>query len=618
MKTLVIKKDYVLKPNMYKDQKYDEIIIEEGVKEIPYSCFEGCGASKVSLPSTIEKMEYRAFSCNAFKTIDLSNTKLTRIEMECFYDCGIEKVLLPKKLKTLDVSAFNKNNLVTIDLPDSVETLNSFCFDGNPLQELNIPKKVTNIGRIIVDSSVPINYKGRTFDSEFLNKFGTESIIKYLGILSLNIVTEEALNNFPKEAIRYLKIDKEDIKGFVINYKLYKEVIKNIETELKGFDKEWYISSIFKMCYVLGLFNKPDSETFIIIKEMVSNFTPEEMKKRWDLLLDKTRPYNPKFKELFVKTYLNNPDDLYSSNMDITKMIYRNFSTLKKEIYNSKNVLLMKKQKELRKVSKNSNEHKKLEEEINELKKTLKVMNIDDIKRYFESVDLKIREGNERLSEILAGISMSVSKRDFDRLQDIYEKGKDIVKLLPLVEDKQEAGFTYKWTKSDDPINFLLGNIMSCCAVFGGGGEDIMVQSVINPNVTNLIIYDENKKIVGKATSYFNPEKKYILFNNFETKQIGSKGLKSAEERKKELLNAILRACDDLVDALKKKGIDIERIAVGLNANDLQEELESDFEVTKTDLLEQYQWNGYKGDAGVDKGQAIIYRDLEEESRKKI
>ena len=618
MKTLVIKKDDILKPGMYKNQEYDEIIIEEGVKEIPDMCFESCLATKITFPSTLEKIGYRAFASNEFMTLDLSNTKVEKIGMESFFDCGIINLYLPSSLKSIGVCAFAENYIEEVELPKSLESLKAICFSGNELSRLDIPDNAKDIGKDIVDDNVLIIYRARTFDVEFLNKFGTELITKYLNILSLKTVSEEALNNFPKEAIKYLKVDKEDIKGFVVNYKYYKEIVKDLKTELTGFDKECYVSSIFKMCYVLGLFNKPDSKTFIIIKEMVHNMTEEDMKKRWDLWLDKKRPYNPKFKDLFVKTYLNNPDDLYCSNIDITKMIYKDFDKLKKETYKSKNVMLMKKQRELRKLSKSSDEYKKLEQEVNFLKKNLKNIDIKDIIKYIESNEFIIREGNERLSEIIAGLAMNISERDFDRLQDIYEQGKDIAKVLPLTEDKEKNGFTYKWSKSDDPINFLLGNIMSCCAVVGGGGKDIMIQSVINPNIVNLIIYDENKKIVGKATTYFNPEKKYVLFNNFETKQIGAKGLKNAEERRKELLNAILRACDDIVDELRKKGIDLERIAVGLNANDLSAELEDNYEVTKTDLLDQYPWQGYKGDASEKKGQAILYKDDELANQKNI
>lgn len=34
-----------------------------------------------------------------------------------------------------------------------------------------------------------------------------------------------------------------------------------------------------------------------------------------------------------------------------------------------------------------------------------------------------------------------------------------------------------------------------------------MRQSMINPDIANLIIYDENNQVLGKATAYYNSRK---------------------------------------------------------------------------------------------------------------
>ena len=65
----------------------------------------------------------------------------------------------------------------------------------------------------------------------------------------------------------------------------------------------------------------------------------------------------------------------------------------------------------------------------------------------------------------------------------------------------------------------------------------------------------------------------------------------------------------NVVEELKRQGMQIKRVSVGLNANDLYDELIGSYETSKTDLLEQYPWDGYKGDADERKGQAILYKD---------
>ena len=611
MKKLIIKKDDVLEEAMYRGKEIDEIIIEEGVTEIPAFCFQGCLAKKVSFPSTLEKLSYKSFCKNSFEFIDLSNTKIKTIPSECFSNCKIEKMLLPNNLKTIYSLAFYNNNLSEVDLPNSLSKIEVMSFLENNIKNLYLKDNVTYIGSDIVDDCCNIFYKGRKYDSTFIKKYGTEGIINYSSILSLDVIDERILNSFPKEALLVLKIAAEDIKGYVINRKYYEQIICGINTNLKGALKERYFESIFTACYVLGLFNKPSSDVFVAIKEMINDLTEEDFMQRWSIYNIGTNRQNkvfiPKFKELFMKIYASNKDDLYVSDFDITKIIYNNFDELKRQTIKNKNTMLLSKQKELKKLNENNPKYNIIEKEIRELKNSIKKIDINDVRMFFEGLSTEIKEGNERLKEIMPALSLNINMKDFYKIQDMYELSRGVRKNIPITIDKNKEGFKYRWILSDDPINFILGIIMGCCARLGGGGEDIMRQSLINPNITNLVIYDENDKIVGKATSYFNPDEKYILFNNVETKQIGSKGLKSASERKEKLLEAILRACIDVIKAFKDKGISIKEIGVGMNANDLKDELEKSFKIKSDNLLKQYYWDGYRGDAASE--QAVLYKD---------
>lgn len=66
-----------------------------------------------------------------------------------------------------------------------------------------------------------------------------------------------------------------------------------------------------------------------------------------------------------------------------------------------------------------------------------------------------------------------------------------------------------------------------------------MVQSMINPNIKNLIIYDSMRNVVGKTTAFYNYNQKYILFNNIEIKRSFLDSDKTDITLKKEVLKAI-------------------------------------------------------------------------------
>ena len=216
-------------------------------------------------------------------------------------------------------------------------------------------------------------------------------------------------------------------------------------------------------------------------------------------------------------------------------------------------------------------------------------------------------------------LSVHIEQDGFDKIQDIYEESKDVIKTIPLTIDKSGSDIKYHWSKSDNPINTILGYLVNCCAKLGGAGEDIMRQSMINPDIANLIIYDENNQVMGKATAYYNRKEKYILFNNAETKGITSKGLKSEKQRQKECLEALIRGTMDAVNVLKERGEDVNEVRIGMLRNDLANVIEKYGLEISYELLQSYNWKDYDGDASdADKGQAIIYKDDEFDKNKNI
>lgn len=137
-----------------------------------------------------------------------------------------------------------------------------------------------------------------------------------------------------------------------------------------------------------------------------------------------------------------------------------------------------------------------------------------------------------------------------------------------------------------------------------------MVQSMINPNIKNLIIYDSMRNVVGKTTVFYNYNQKYILFNNIEIKRSFLDSDKTDITLKKEVLKAIKRGIDDQIASMLERGYPVDDIRIGMKNNDLEDAIvDSGIEIIHTKFLENYLFNGYIGDVSdEEKGQAIIKR----------
>lgn len=183
-----------------------------------------------------------------------------------------------------------------------------------------------------------------------------------------------------------------------------------------------------------------------------------------------------------------------------------------------------------------------------------------------------------------------------NQLQDLYQESLNTEKELIQTIDQKENDYTYQWSAGSNPINLVLGYIVNCCAKINGAGEDIMRQAMTNPFVQNLLIRDTNNNIVAKATAYYNKEDNYILFNNVE-------GISLNKGKARACLN---RAINDQIAALASQNIFISEVRVGMLRNDIF--CDKDITVEKKELLKNYRYSNYEGDANnFTFGQGILY-----------
>lgn len=85
------------KVNDYSNHICSNVIIKEGVTEIPSCCFDYAGIDSITLPSTLKSIGFRSLSANNFKEIVLPE-ELESIGLGAFMLCkNLESVYIPKK-----------------------------------------------------------------------------------------------------------------------------------------------------------------------------------------------------------------------------------------------------------------------------------------------------------------------------------------------------------------------------------------------------------------------------------------------------------------------------------------------------------------------------------------
>ena len=144
-----------------------------------------------------------------------------------------------------------------------------------------------------------------------------------------------------------------------------------------------------------------------------------------------------------------------------------------------------------------------------------------------------------------------------------------------LTSDAKEFGFD--WLEKNDPQNFILGKLCTCCAHIKGGGYGIMHASIIDPNVQNLVIKNDDGQIIAKSTLYINPKERYGVFNNIEVSDYVD------EEFFPLIYQKFMLGAKTFAEEYNKKYPykSLRQINVGMNLNDLTTELHKHSEKSK-------------------------------------
>lgn len=120
------------------------------VTAVRYYGFNSCRITSVSLPPTVEKLDFGAFyNCKELTSITLCES-LKEIGPLAFSDCtSLTSIDIPESVTMIgDVAFFGCTRMTSINLSNSVETIGQGAFQGcSNLASLKIPSSLTEIGQ---------------------------------------------------------------------------------------------------------------------------------------------------------------------------------------------------------------------------------------------------------------------------------------------------------------------------------------------------------------------------------------------------------------------------------------------------------------------------------------
>lgn len=569
----------------FKNNKIKKIIFNQKLRIIKNEAFYNNLIEELIIPCNISYIASGAFNSNKIKKLTLNKT-LKEINANTFKNNLIEELIIPDNIEKIESEAFKNNEISNLKLSNNLKIIKKEAFKNNNLKTININDNIKTIEENAFDNNVIITIKNHTLPSFFIEKFGTQNIIKAKEIL--DIVPNFNFNNINAKILDELLINNDNVKGLSNNVKLYNDLFDNLNI------KEIYYSDFYKMCYILGLFNSglnKQKDILVKIKEIINLYDIKDIHKIFSNI--ELKEYNEKISTIFLNEY-NHPKFI-----EIASKLYNNYEVIFKAILESKKeqigILNAKVKKE------NNIIDKKL---LNKLKKEKKIISLDNVIKYLNENVFIVKKENNLLNNVTEILSSYINQDEFDKIERLYEKAKKVEeKYFSNLIDQEQNKINYYWPSRDNPINIVLGYICDCCSKLNAEGEDIMIQSMINPAIKNLIIYDSMKNVIAKSTAFYNIEKNYIIFNNVEIKN----GFIKHKDKLNELYEALIRGIKDQVKAMEDNGYKVEDIRIGMSNNDLNEIiLKKKLKILHSNLLKNYSYKNYEGDANKSEGQAVI------------
>lgn len=198
------------------------VTLPETIERIEYSGFYNCPLKSIELPSGLTYIGGYAFSYTELSTIEIP-AAVEEIGDDAFFNCkNLTSITFNEGLKKLGSSVFYKCPLTSVTLPESLETLSGKAFMSCvSLASVKLPSKLKNIG------------DGEFYECESLTSIdipatvtsiGDEAFLGCTSLTSLNIpaaVEELGTSVIALSGVTNLTIDEGNKSFHMVNGVLY-------------------------------------------------------------------------------------------------------------------------------------------------------------------------------------------------------------------------------------------------------------------------------------------------------------------------------------------------------------------------------------------------------------
>lgn len=116
------------------------VTFNDSYTTLGHHVFKNCPLAAVTFPKTLGSIGEWAFEGTELKTVDLSNTQITRLPNGSFYNCQkLNDVKLPIALTDIGECAFYKSAIASITFPSSLQKIDAWAFQYSKLANVVIP-----------------------------------------------------------------------------------------------------------------------------------------------------------------------------------------------------------------------------------------------------------------------------------------------------------------------------------------------------------------------------------------------------------------------------------------------------------------------------------------------
>ena len=198
---------------------------------------------------------------------------------------------------------------------------------------------------------------------------------------------------------------------------------------------------------------------------------------------------------------------------------------------------------------------------------------------------IDVEVGNEGVAEVSA--IAGYSQEDFEKLQRIYNYGKQrVFSSIPRIENQTE-NYSYEMLRLDDPLALAIGTLTDCCQEIGNVAESCMEHSMVDKNGRVFVVRDKEGNIISQSWVWRN--KDVLCFDNIEIPnkafarvddknklaievyEIYKKAAKELIKKDEEVYQKLLE--ENKITEEQYEGLKLSKVTVGIGYNDIKEAL---------------------------------------------